>query len=185
MAWENERRPKRPTGCIVQENFFDMIPGPDFPVLGLPSRSRQQFWREDVLPTTNLLRRIYVPGYQHENEVLLEQVWEWLMIDENKLLVKDGSLRDPEVLRKLPPSVVINYQTALFFLMEGDFKQTGGICEAFVAYAPRTDDWENDVRRITFDYVSKLKTHPYEVSRMSKKTHSMADIDGIAKKVGR
>lgn len=155
----------RTTHYIYQENFFGLVPRPEFRVTGQPNRTLSTFWNSDILPTTLEIRRIYIGKYKPEDDVNLIYVWNWLKIEENKKMLQQGASRsDSEALKRWPTEVLLNYQTALFFTMHDDFKRNPKVSlfEPFVAYRPGTSDWENDIRRTTFEYVTKLKERPAE-----------------------
>jgi len=160
MAWENGERGDE--GGERQLNFFNRLRArPEFPINGYPSRSRECFWREDILPTTHLLRQIYIKGGVTNPEIeMLDSAWKWFRRHPGV----DIDSKKKNVQKRIPFSVRLNHDTVRFFGMRDDFKkpQSGRIFEAFIAYRPGTLNWENDVRQITFDYVAKLRTRPYE-----------------------
>jgi hypothetical protein len=158
---------QQPSGYVFQENFFHLVEKPEFRVEGFPRRTREQFWKKDILPTAILLRQIYIHNYQSEIGEVLKDVWEWLKTDGNRSLIKNATADHPQILSKLPLAVALNRQTAIFFAMENSFKTQVNYASALVAYEPETKDWENDVRRFVYDFNShsKLTARPYELGK--------------------
>lgn len=154
---------------VFQDNFFNIIEKPEFVVKGLPTRTVGCFWREDALPTAHLIRDIYIGGgVSYDEKEILDYTWRWVQKDISKMrnfeMPNSRHRVDLDTLRTIPIEVLLNRSTAYFFAMEEDFKtpESRNIFEAFVAFKPETVDWENDVRRVTFDFVHKLRTRPYE-----------------------
>lgn len=174
---------QQPSGYVFQENFFDLVEKHEFQVEGFPRRTREQFWKKDILSTAILLRQIYIYNYQSEIGEVLKDVWEWSKIDGNKSLIKSANEDYPQILSKLPLVVALNIQTAVFFTMENDFKTSVNYTSALVAYEPETKDWENDVRRIVYDCHSKLTTRPYELGKKGI-DKIVSGEDRILKKLG-
>ena len=173
---------QRQIDYAFQENFFNIVEHPGCEILGIPTRSRQDFWREDVLPTSILLRRIYVGNYQSEEGGVLEWIWQWLKDDDNSTLIKEGSLGDSEVIDRLPHVVILNYSTTFFFTMEDDFKNSGMRQKVWVGFPPNLSDWENDVRGITIGDYEKLWTRPFELGKM-KHTESRDNSEAVSEKL--
>lgn len=97
---------------------------------------------------------------------MLREVWTWVnSSDENRKIIKENDdLSGALISGKVPPEVALNHTSAFFFVMEDDLKR-GDIVnfEPFVAYRLRTEDWENDIRRITFPFIDKFKKMPREI----------------------
>jgi len=165
---------------LFQRDFLDLVPQAEFEVKGPPTRTLSTFWHQDILLTAIKMRRIYVEGYQDADDGVLENVWHWLGEERNRALVKNATLQDKKIVRQLPSEVILNLDTAYFFTMADDFKRdpSSSLFEPFVAYTPGTSDWENDIRRITFDYIDMLRRRPPELDKFAKGL-AREDIEGV------
>lgn len=153
---------------VIQLHFMDIVPSPEFEIVGQPTRTLSHFWTEDFVETAGLIREIYVPNYDPIETDLLHEAMEWVSSNRETF---EGAGYDEKAFYPLPPSVLLNYQTLGFHVqVSSDAERQSQIP---VAFEVGTDDWKVDVHLSTFELQDRLRLNPLELGgRIDPKIYS-------------
>lgn len=167
----------RVVGFIIQKRLLD-APAELESVKATPNRTFKEAVTDDILATTLMIRDIYIPRHTANEAICLEAAFAFSGLNEErepvdqykkvkKLFNSQLTGEGGEIIYPVYQGILNNRHTIDFgFTMQQETRNlSDNLAIQYVAYRPRTIEWENDIRNNTITRFGRLRKHSYELDK--------------------
>lgn len=150
-------------GYCTQTHFLNLVDKPERVYRGNPSRTLENFIKEDFVSTVITLRSIYIPNYEQQESLGLDYAVSWLKSREGRNKYQIQTKGDSSGL----PWYVQNNSNTIFFL-----DTFSNILDEYyrdnhkkIAFQTGTVDFKTDILNSTHDWYWRLRLYPLELRK--------------------
>lgn len=145
----------RPEHVFRQLNFMQFVSDPEFRVTGKLTRTLNDLFGDDLVPTIETIREIYLPFFDVGEEGILRKGVSWVRSHYKEFIdVGIGSR-----VSSLPVEVLLFYHTLHFLptFSPQASRQGGAEYNVSVAFIPGSQSFKDDIHRLTLSFYDKVK----------------------------